>query len=118
VNYSSLTHPTLTMLLRIGFFLPGLLCCFSMERDRRSDDRELKPNGKDLQLPEPRRVIRLRAESVLTHEEAPLIQRAKAGAIPCPTCGQPLNADLIVSEQVSGVLLYCRDVERCGYREF
>jgi predicted RNA-binding Zn-ribbon protein involved in translation (DUF1610 family) len=78
------------------------------------------PDAKQLPLPNPPAggVIHPQVENVATREEAELIERARAGELPCPKCGKPLGADQVMIEQMSRVLLWCPDTEKCGFREF
>jgi hypothetical protein len=62
------------------------------------------------------RVIIPRPEDILTPDEADLIQRADRGELPCLTCGEPLQAEKVISEYYEGVILFCPD-GRCGYME-
>ena len=58
-----------------------------------------------------------RPEEVLTSQEAEVLQKAEAGVLPCPWCGQMLRADMIVSGDYEGVVLSCPDRGACGFRE-
>jgi hypothetical protein len=67
-----------------------------------------------------RRELRLdtfepRPEDILTTPEAELLQAADRRERLCPRCGQPLAADMMVSEVYQGVILTC--FEGCGFRE-
>jgi len=64
---------------------------------------------------EPRTVIP-RSEDILTTEEAELIQQADQKKLRCVSCGQPLQAQKVVSEYYEGVILFCPDGS-CGYTE-
>ena len=57
-----------------------------------------------------------RPEDILTSDEADLIQRADRGELLCLTCGEPLQAEKVVSIYYQGVILFCPD-GRCGYME-
>ena len=58
-----------------------------------------------------------RPEHVLTTQEAEVLQKAEAGVLPCPRCGQTLRAEMIVSGDYEGVVLSCPDRGSCGFRE-
>jgi hypothetical protein len=58
-----------------------------------------------------------RPEEILTTQEAEVLQKAEAGVLPCPCCGQTLRAEMIVSADYEGVLLSCSDRGGCGFRE-
>ena len=58
-----------------------------------------------------------RPEEILTTQEAEVLQKAEAGVLPCPRCGQMLRAEMIVSGDYEGVLLSCPDRGSCGFRE-
>ena len=58
-----------------------------------------------------------RPEDVLTTLEAEALQKAEAGVLPCPWCGQMLRAEMIVSGDYEGVVLSCPDRGSCGFRE-
>ena len=58
-----------------------------------------------------------RPEEILTTHEAEVLQKAEAGVLPCPWCGQMLRADMIVSGDYEGVVLSCPDRGACGFRE-
>ena len=58
-----------------------------------------------------------RPEEVLTTQEAEVLQKAEAGALPCPWCGHPLMAEMIISGDYEGVVLSCPDRGHCGFRE-
>ena len=56
-------------------------------------------------------------EEVLTTQEAEVLQKAEAGVLPCPCCGQTLEAEMIVSADYEGVVLSCPDGGGCGFRQ-
>ena len=58
-----------------------------------------------------------RPEEILTTQEAEVLQKAEAGVLPCPWCGQMLREEMIVSGDFEGVLLSCPDRGGCGFRE-
>jgi hypothetical protein len=61
-----------------------------------------------------------RREDILTADQAELLQRAERGEVPCPNCGQPLYAQMVVStvpDLYAGVLLFCTD-SACGFVEY
>jgi hypothetical protein len=58
-----------------------------------------------------------RPEEVLTSQEGEVLQKAEAGVLPCPWCGQMLRAEMIVSGDYEGVLLSCPGRGRCDFRE-
>ena len=58
-----------------------------------------------------------RPEQILTSQEAEVLQKAEAGVLPCPWCGQMLRAEMIVSGDYEGVVLSCPDGGGCGFRE-
>ena len=67
---------------------------------------------------EPQRVaITPKLEEVLAPREAEVMQAAEQAALPCPDCGQPLRADMVVSRDYEGVVLSCPDRGGCGFRE-
>jgi len=58
-----------------------------------------------------------RPEEILTSQEAEVLQKAEAGVLPCPWCGQMLRAEMLVSGDYEGVVLSCPDGGGCGFRE-
>ena len=58
-----------------------------------------------------------RPQEILTTQEAEVLQKAAAGVLPCPWCGQTLRAEMIVSGNYEGVVLSCPDRGGCGFRE-
>ena len=56
-------------------------------------------------------------EDILTAQEAEVLQKAEAGVLPCPWCGQMLRAEMVVSGDYGGVVLSCSDGRGCGFRE-
>jgi hypothetical protein len=64
---------------------------------------------------EPKQIIP-RPEDILTFSEAKLIQQADRGELPCLSCGEPLQAEKVISEFYEGVILFCPDGQ-CGYVE-
>jgi len=66
---------------------------------------------------EPRaKTIIPRPEDILTPEEAELIQQADREELPCLSCGEPLQAEKVVSKFYEGVILFCPDGS-CGFTE-
>ena len=62
------------------------------------------------------KIIIPRPEDILTSDEADLIQRADRGELLCLSCGEPLQAEKVISKYYEGVILFCPD-GRCGYME-
>ncbi len=65
-----------------------------------------------------RDVLSVRPEDIFTDDEAETLKLSEAGYLPCPRCGQRLQGMLVISEQISGILLVCPDVTGCGFKEF
>ena len=63
----------------------------------------------------PRHTFEPGPEDILTTPEAELLQASDRKERLCPRCGQPLAADMMVSEVYQGVILTC--FEGCGFRE-
>ena len=65
------------------------------------------------------RVIEVGPEDVLTASQAELVDRAKAGTLPCPWCDRPLEGEFVYYELegddfYAGVRLSCG----CGFVEY
>ena len=89
---------TLTRQITARYPCRGVICCGGMS--------EKEPQS-----------VTPRPEEILTTQEAEVLQKAEAGVLPCPWCGQTLRADMIVSGDYEGVLLSCPDGGGCGFRE-
>ncbi len=66
----------------------------------------------------PLRAIPVRTEDILMLAEAELLRKADQGVLPCPHCGRPLQGRLRITEVYQGLVLFCADIEGCGYYEY
>ncbi len=66
------------------------------------------------------RVRVVRPEDILTTAQAELLQKADAGLLVCPACGQSLRAMMAIAPEpdlYADVLIFCVD-RSCGYFEY
>ena len=97
------------------FSLAGVECPLITVRD---EDEDNVPDHPTAEATGDR--VSVRSEDILTAEQTEVLQRADRGEIPCPHCGQPLSARMVVStmpDLYEGVHLFCRD-GACGFSEW